>query len=36
VEVKMMLLAEFVAAFGVWHVARPYIHKMANEQEMRK
>jgi NAD-dependent dihydropyrimidine dehydrogenase PreA subunit len=31
----MALLAEFVAAFGVWDVAQPYIHKMANEQEMR-
>jgi ferredoxin len=31
----MALLAEFVAAFGVWEVARSYIHKMVDGQEMR-
>jgi len=30
----MTLLDEFVAAFGVWEEARPYIHMIVDEQEM--
>jgi hypothetical protein len=31
----MTLLDEFVVAFGVWEEARPYLHLMVNEREMR-
>ena len=31
----MTLLDEFVAAFGVWEEARPYLHLMVDEQEMQ-
>ncbi len=31
----MPLLDEFMAAFGVWEEARPYVHMMVDEAEMR-
>lgn len=35
VEQRMDLLDEFVAVFGAWEEARPYLHLMVNEQEMK-
>jgi ferredoxin len=32
---SMALIDEFVEIFGVWEQARPYLHLMANEQEMQ-